>query len=133
VGTTSERVQRHILATSRERGAPRRGRARTRRSVLALEPLEDRTTRSTVRRITPAGGDRDATSNWDGDTVPSPGDVVFIGVAGAPTITHNPGERVDRHALSGKNPSCLGIQRSPVTLMSWAVRFAGKPISFCPE
>jgi hypothetical protein len=98
VVTTNERVQRHILATSRERGARRARRARTRRSVLALEPLEDRTILSTVRWINPAGGDRDTASNSDGGTVPGPGDVVVIEVAGAPTIAHNPGKRVDRHA-----------------------------------
>jgi hypothetical protein len=108
VGTTNERVQRHILATSREPGAPRAGRARTRRSVLALESLEDRAILSTVRRINPDGGDRDTASDWDRGTVSGPGDDVLIEVAGAPTITHNPGERVERHApYLGRNPIVL--------------------------
>jgi hypothetical protein len=125
VATTNEWVQRHIPATSREREARRARRARTRRSVLALAPLEDRTMMSTVRWINPAGGDWDTTSNWDSGTVPGPGADGVIEVAGAPTITHNPGERVDRHApYLGRNRivlvskvllfrSCLGPSGLP--------------------
>ena len=132
--TTNEGAQRQISATSRERGARRARRARTRRSVLALEPLEDRAILSTVRRINPAGGDRDTASDWDRGTVSGPGDDVLIEVAGAPTITQNPGERVDRHApYLGRNRIVSVFQRSPIALMSWAVRSAERPISFYSE
>jgi hypothetical protein len=87
--------------------------------------LEDGTILSTVRWINPGGGDRDTASNWDSDTVPRPGGDVVIEVAGAPTITHNPGERVDRHTpYLGRNRivlvsnvlllrSCLGPSGLP--------------------
>jgi hypothetical protein len=58
-----------------------------RRSLLALESLEDRVVPATITWSNPNGGAWDVGSNWVGGAAPGSGDTAVIDTTSAATIT----------------------------------------------
>jgi hypothetical protein len=84
-------------------------RARTARTRLAVECLEDRTLLSTIMWGNLLGGNWDTASNWVGGNLPGPGDAVVIPVlnSGA-SVTHSTGSDTVQSVTSSANVTLSG-------------------------